>query len=62
MLDRVQDIFQAAKSLGLVSVIWSYPRGAGITNDTALDVIAYAAHIGAMTGAHIDISILCDKN
>jgi class I fructose-bisphosphate aldolase len=53
MLEQVQDIFQAAKNLGLVSIIWSYPRGSGIKNDTALDVIGYAAHIGAMTGAHI---------
>jgi len=53
MLEQVRDIFQDAKSLGLVSIIWCYPRGAGIKNDTALDVIAYGAHIGAMTGAHI---------
>ena len=53
MLEQVQDIFQAAKNLGLVSVLWSYPRGTGIKNDTSLDIIGYAAHIGAMMGAHI---------
>jgi class I fructose-bisphosphate aldolase len=53
MLQEVQDIFQVAKSLGLICVIWSYPRGAAIKNDTSLDVVAYGAHIGAITGAHI---------
>jgi class I fructose-bisphosphate aldolase len=53
MIEQVQDIFQSAKNLGLVCIIWCYPRGAGITNDIALDVISYGAHIGAITGAHI---------
>lgn len=53
MLEQVQDMFQAAKSLGLVCVVWSYPRGSGIKNDITLDVVSYSAHIGAMTGAHI---------
>ncbi len=53
MLEQVQDIFQSGKSLGLVCIIWCYPRGSGITNDTSLDTISYGAHIGAMTGAHI---------
>jgi fructose-bisphosphate aldolase, class I len=36
-------------------VIWSYPRGAGISKDgeTAVDITAYAAHIAALMGAHI---------
>ncbi|MGF4382280.1 hypothetical protein ACQF50_26930, partial [Klebsiella pneumoniae] len=40
---------------GLAVVIWSYPRGAGLSKDgeTAIDVTAYAAHIAAMLGAHI---------
>ena len=53
MLEQARELFQIAKNLGLVSVIWSYPRGSGIKNETSLDTISYAAHIGAMTGAHI---------
>jgi class I fructose-bisphosphate aldolase len=36
-------------------VLWSYPRGAGISKngETALDVVAYAAHIACQLGAHI---------
>ena len=50
---QVQNIFQHAKELGLICIIWSYPRGQSISNDTALDIVSYAAHIGALTGAHI---------
>jgi len=40
---------------GLAVVIWSYPRGSGLSKDgeTALDVTAYAAHIAAQLGAHV---------
>ena len=36
-------------------VVWSYPRGGGLSKsgETALDVVAYAAHIAALMGAHI---------
>ena len=53
MLEQVQHIFQSAKTMGLVCIIWCYPRGAGIKDDTAFDTVCYAAHIGAITGAHI---------
>ncbi len=53
MLEQAQRLFQQAKNLGLVSVIWSYPRGAGIKDEASLDTISYGAHIGALTGAHI---------
>lgn len=44
-----------ARQAGLALVIWSYPRGAGLSNEgeTALDVVAYAAQIAAQLGAHI---------
>ncbi len=40
---------------GLCVVVWSYPRGSGISKDgeTALDVCGYAAQIAAQLGAHI---------
>lgn len=44
-----------AKRVGLAVVVWSYPRGGGLSKDgeTALDVTAYAAQIAAQLGAHI---------
>lgn len=53
MLEQAQFVFSKAKQSGLVCVVWSYPRGSGIYDETAFDTISYAAHIGAMTGAHI---------
>ena len=44
-----------ARQAGLALVVWSYPRGAGVSKEgeTALDVVAYAAQIAAQLGAHI---------
>lgn len=56
MLNDLREISNEAKSYGLAVVVWSYPRGEGISdskNETALDVINYAAHIAALSGAHI---------
>jgi len=55
MLQDLRDIIAEAKSYGLPSVVWSYPRGSGISKEgeTAVDVIAYAAQIAAQMGAHI---------
>ena len=52
---EVRDLIAEARSLGLPTIIWSYPRGAGLTKEgeTALDVVAYGAHIAAELGAHI---------
>ncbi len=46
---------EEAAAKGVASVVWSYPRGEGITKDgeTAIDVSAYAAQIAALIGAHI---------
>jgi len=40
---------------GLAVVIWSYPRGSGLSKDgeTAIDVVGYAVQIAAQLGAHI---------
>jgi len=55
MYDRLRDLAREAKARGLFVVVWSYPRGGGLTKDeeTAIDVIAYAAHIAAELGAHV---------
>src|SRR5438477_495070 len=53
--EQVREIFREAKSQGLATVMWSYPRGGMISKagETALDVTAYAAHIAAELGADI---------
>jgi class I fructose-bisphosphate aldolase len=53
--EEIQAAAQLAKKAGLAVVIWSYPRGEQISKEgeTAIDVVAYAAHIAAQLGAHI---------
>jgi len=55
MYEDLRELTLQAKRAGLVVVVWSYPRGAGISKDgeTAADVAAYAAQIAAQLGAHI---------
>lgn len=54
-MEEIRELSAEAKSLGMATVIWSYPRGAGLSKDgeTAIDVTAYAAHMAALLGAHI---------
>ncbi|MBL8877975.1 MAG: class I fructose-bisphosphate aldolase [Phycisphaerales bacterium] len=53
--EQLNSLAEEAKSAGLVVVVWSYPRGEGLSKDgeTAIDVCAYAAQIAAQLGAHI---------
>jgi class I fructose-bisphosphate aldolase len=55
MYQEIRGIAEEAKCNGLAVVIWSYPRGSGLSKkgETAIDVVAYAAHIAAQVGAHI---------
>ena len=55
MYEEVRELIAEAKSYGLVSVVWSYPRGEGLPkeHETSLDVVSYAAHIACLLGAHI---------
>lgn len=55
MYGQIRALAEEAKRHGLVVIIWSYPRGAGLSKagETAIDVTAYAAHIAAQLGAHI---------
>jgi class I fructose-bisphosphate aldolase len=55
LFEEIRALTAEAKSLGLAVVIWSYPRGAGLSKagETAIDVTAYAAHLAALLGAHI---------
>ena len=54
MYEEVSSMALEAKIEGLVVVIWSYPRGSGLSKkgETAIDVVAYAAQIAAQLGAH----------
>jgi class I fructose-bisphosphate aldolase len=55
MYQDLREIAEEAKQCGLAVVVWSYPRGSGLTKEgeTALDVVAYAAQIAAQLGANI---------
>ena len=55
MFQEIKEITEEAKRKGLVVVVWSYPRGSGISKEgeTAVDVVAYAAQIACQLGAHI---------
>jgi len=46
---------EEAKRHGLAVVVWSYPRGSGLSTEgeTAIDVVGYAVQIAAQLGAHI---------
>jgi fructose-bisphosphate aldolase, class I len=51
----LREITIEAKRKGLVVVVWSYPRGTGLSKagETGIDVCCYAATIAAQLGAHI---------
>ena len=55
MFEEIREMAAEAKAFGMAVVIWSYPRGEGLSKDgeTAFDVTTYAAHIAALLGAHI---------
>lgn len=55
MYATLRELAQEAKANGLAVVVWSYPRGSGLSKEgeTAIDVTAYAAHIAAQLGAHV---------
>lgn len=55
MYEKLQQIIKEAKEKGLIVIVWSYPRGENLSKEgeTAIDIIAYAAHIAAQLGAQI---------
>src|SRR5574341_2649639 len=55
MYQQIRELGEEAKRKGLAVVVWSYPRGSGISKkgETAIDVVAYAAQIAAQLGAHL---------
>ena len=56
LYEQFRELALEAKRHGLVVVLWAYARGGDLkekSNETALDVITYAAQIAAQLGAHI---------
>ncbi len=53
--ENLRELIAEAKAHGLPTIVWAYPRGAGVSKDgeTAVDVAAYAAQISAQLGAHV---------
>lgn len=55
MMEKIKTMAHEAKEHGLAVVVWSYPRGKDLDSkgETAIDIVAYAAHMAALLGAHI---------
>lgn len=55
MYEQLRELAGEAKAAGLAVVVWSYPRGSGLSKEgeTAVDVIAYAVQIAAQLGANV---------
>jgi class I fructose-bisphosphate aldolase len=55
MYQDLRELILEAKDHGLPTILWAYPRGAGLSKEgeTAVDVAAYAAQIAAQLGAHV---------
>ena len=55
MYEQLRELAEEAKSAGLAVVVWSYPRGSGLSKEgeTAVDVVSYAAQIASQLGADV---------
>ncbi len=55
MYEEIRALIEEAKGAGIPTVIWSYPRGSGLSKEgeQAADITAYAAHVACELGAHI---------
>jgi class I fructose-bisphosphate aldolase len=55
MYEEIRALIEEAKSVGLPTIIWAYPRGANLAKEgeQAVDVTAYGAQIACQLGAHI---------
>lgn len=55
MYEDLRQLILEAKDAGLPTILWAYPRGAGLSKEgeQAVDVTAYAAQISAQLGAHV---------
>ena len=55
MFEELRELTREAKAFGLAVVVWAYPRGGILKkqDETALDIVAYAAHMACLLGANI---------
>ncbi len=55
MMEEIRAMSEEARAHGLAVVVWSYARGGVVSSkgETGIDIIAYAAHMAALLGAHI---------
>ena len=53
MAEEFRRVQEASREHGLGVVMWAYPRGQGLKNDTKPGVISYAARMGLELGADI---------
>ncbi len=55
MMEEIRELSREAAEYGIATVLWAYARGEGVPKEgeTAQDIIAYAAHMSCLLGAHI---------
>ena len=53
MAEEFRRAQETAREHGMGVVMWSYPRGQGVKNDTSSDTICYAARLGLELGADL---------
>jgi class I fructose-bisphosphate aldolase len=54
MYEELRELILEARSAGLPTIVWAYPRGAlSKDGETAVDIVAYAAQISCQLGAHV---------
>ena len=53
MCEEFRDAQEKAREYGVPVVMWSYPRGQGLKNDTKEGVVSYAARLGLELGADV---------
>ena len=53
MFEEFREVHERARDEDMGVVMWSYPRGQGLKNDTGKETIAYAARLGLELGADI---------
>ncbi|VTT86501.1 Fructose-bisphosphate aldolase, archaeal class I [Halorubrum sp. DM2] len=53
MAEEFREAQESAREHEMGVVMWSYPRGQGVKNDTSSDTISYAARLGLELGADL---------
>ena len=53
MMQEFEKIQREAHSKGLPAILWVYPRGKAVKNDTSKEMMSYAARVGLELGADI---------